>query len=237
MARISKSELTKAEIVQVSCGVFFKNGYSNTCHRELSQALDMSAGNITYYYPTKDHLLAAVTERLCEFRTAQFDKRVADGMAPIEAVCLELAYALAISEENDIARDMYHSMYKSALCWDMLCQYGIERAKRVFAEYCPGLTDEQHAVAASQVVGISFSCSATNRDEALTLESRIRTLLRGVHLIYNISAKEIQKITDRLLSADYLSRSREEYEAFKSYVTDSNEQRLYDLLRIKRRRT
>lgn len=237
MARINKSDLTKAKIVQVSCDVFFESGYSNTCHRELGEALEMSKGNITYYYPTKDHLLAAVTERLCEFRTAQFEKRVADGITPIEAVCTELAYTLAISEENEIARDMYLSMYKSTLCRDMLCQYGIERAKRVFAEYCPDLTDEQYAVAESQVVGISFSCSATDIDEALTLESRIRTLLRGVHLIYNIPADEIQEITDKLLSADYLSRSREEYEAFKSYVTDSNEQRLYDLLRIKRRRT
>lgn len=237
MARINKSNLTKAMIAQVACDVFFKNGYSHTCHRELGEALEMSKGNITYYYPTKDHLLAVVTERLCEFRTVRFDKRVADGITPVEAVCTELAYALAIGEENNIAGDMYLSMYKSTLCRDMLCQYGVDRAKRVFAEYCPDLTDEQYAVAESQVVGISFSCSATDQDGDLTLESRIRTLLRGVHLIYNIPVEKIQTITEKLLSTDYLSQSREEYEAFKKYVADSNKQRLYDLLKIRRRNT
>lgn len=236
MARISKSELTKAEIVQAACAAFLQNGYSNTCYRELGQVLDMSTGNITYYYPSKDSLLAALTEHLCEFRTAQFEKRVANGITPVEAICTELAHTLAINAGNDIAEDMYLSMYKSPLCRDMLCRHGVERAKRVFAEYCSDLTDEQYSVAESQVMGISFSCSVTDPDVALTLESRIRTLLRGVHLIYNILEDEIQAITEKLLSADYLSRSREEYEAFKKYVIDSNEQRLYDLLNVKRRR-
>ena len=68
MARISKSALTKLEIVKESSRQFLEKGYTATSVLGISKALDMSPGNLTFYYPTKEHLLAELVEMLCKFQ-------------------------------------------------------------------------------------------------------------------------------------------------------------------------
>ena len=59
MSRKSKNR-TKLEIIQVATKLFLENGYSQTSPRMISDDLDISTGNLTYYFPTKEHLLAII---------------------------------------------------------------------------------------------------------------------------------------------------------------------------------
>ena len=65
MARINKRELTRLEIIQVASECFLENGYSNTSIKTICKELDMSPGNVTFYFPTKEHLLAELVELMC----------------------------------------------------------------------------------------------------------------------------------------------------------------------------
>ena len=58
MARINKSALTKLEIVQESSKQILQKGYTAASITGISKALGMSPGNLTFYSPTTEHLLA-----------------------------------------------------------------------------------------------------------------------------------------------------------------------------------
>ena len=60
MARIDKGALTRLEIVAEASKQFLEKGYSSTTVASIAHALEMSKGNLTFYYPTKEHLLAEV---------------------------------------------------------------------------------------------------------------------------------------------------------------------------------
>ena len=64
MARIRKSAITKLEIVQESSRQFLEKGYNHASITGISKALGMSPGNLTFYYPTKEHLLAELVDLL-----------------------------------------------------------------------------------------------------------------------------------------------------------------------------
>ncbi|MBQ6850536.1 MAG: TetR/AcrR family transcriptional regulator [Oscillospiraceae bacterium] len=55
MARVSRST-TRTEIIQVACEYFFEKGYSATSPKMIASALDISPGNLTDHFPTKEHL-------------------------------------------------------------------------------------------------------------------------------------------------------------------------------------
>ena len=52
MARINRSALTKLEIVRVASRLFLEQGYSATSAKAVCKELDMSPGNLTFYFPT-----------------------------------------------------------------------------------------------------------------------------------------------------------------------------------------
>ena len=59
---------TKFEIIQQATKLFLEKGYSTTTPKDVSEALNISTGNLTYYFPTKGHLLAVLIEMLCQFQ-------------------------------------------------------------------------------------------------------------------------------------------------------------------------
>ena len=65
MARIDKGALTKLEIITEATKQFLEKGYTNTSANAVAKALGMSQGNLTFHFPTKEHLLAILVDMLC----------------------------------------------------------------------------------------------------------------------------------------------------------------------------
>ena len=59
---------TRKEIIQVATKKFLELGYSNRSAKTISEEVGISTGNLTFHYPTKEHLLAKLTEMLCDFQ-------------------------------------------------------------------------------------------------------------------------------------------------------------------------
>lgn len=68
MARINKGALSRLEIIREASRQFLEKGYSSTTVTAIAKALEMSPGNLTFYFPTKEHLLAELVEALCSFQ-------------------------------------------------------------------------------------------------------------------------------------------------------------------------
>ena len=105
MSASKKLNTTKKEIIQTAIRLFLERGFSNTSVKLISDKLGISTGNLTFHYPTKEHLLAVLVEMLCDFQWRSMETALEEGSSPLMALCLELSAMAAMCEENEIARD------------------------------------------------------------------------------------------------------------------------------------
>ncbi len=219
---------TKYEIIKVAAHYFLQNGYSNTSPKMICEELDLSTGNLTYYFPSKDHLLAEITQMLCDFQRKMVEDEADEGNSSVIAVCLELAVMAAMTEEDKIAKDLFISIYSSPMCLDIIRQNDAERAKAVYADYCPDWTNEQFVEAEMLVSGIEYATLMTT-DASLQLETRISGAINNILTIFCVP-EEIRKVKiARVLAIDYQKTAKLVLKEFKKFVSETTEQNLEEL--------
>lgn len=229
MARISKSQLTKLEIVQVATRMFLERGYTKTTTAAICSELEMSKGNLTFHYPTKEHLLAVLVDMLCDFQWKLMEVEANEGISSVMAICLELMSMASACEESEVARDFFVSAYSNPMTLDIIRRNDAERAKDVFGDYCKGWTDEQFAEAEILVSGIEYATLITTGD-IVPLDVRITGALNQILMIYNVP-EEIRKIKiEKVLSMDYRSIGRRILNEFIGYVEKVNEDAFAEII-------
>lgn len=221
MAHINKSALTKIEIVRISSKMFLENGYTATSAKAICSELGISTGNLTFHFPTKEHLLATLVDLLCRFQWKTIKRETKEGLTAIMAVCLEIATMVVICEEDAIARDFYLSAYTSPMVLDIIRKNDKERAKSVFAKYCKGWSDEQFAEAEVLVSGVEYATLMTTESSAPT-EYQIEGAMRTILTIYNVPEEMQKKKIEKIFTMDYRKIARRMFDDFKRYVAETN---------------
>lgn len=229
VTRINRSELTKLEIMRHATHCFLKDGYSNTSVKAISKALNMSPGNLTFHYPTKEHMLAELVAQLCEFQEKMLEYEAQRGYASAAVIGIELMTVAAACADSEIARDFFVSTFQSELCRSYLHRNHVDRAKRIFARQCLDWTDEQFQEAEILVMGLQYA-TVIATDAEVTLKSRISGALNQILSIYNVDSQTRQKEIEAVLSLDCRNISRRVLDEFIKYAEQTNEQALVDLL-------
>lgn len=229
MARISKSQLTKLEIVQVATRMFLEKGYTKSTTAAICGELEMSKGNLTFHYPTKEHLLAELVDILCDFQWKLMEYKADEGISSVMAICLELMSMASACEENEVARDFFVSAYTSPVTLDIIRKNDTERAKKVFAEYCTGWSGEQFAEAEILVSGIEYATLMTT-DNSTSLETRIAGALNQILLIYNVPEGTRKDKIRKVLDTDYRHIGERILREFTEYVEKVNEDAFADII-------
>ena len=229
MARVNRSELTKLKIIRYATKKMLETGYTNTQVRAIAKELNISPGNLTFHYRTKEDMLAELVELLCDFQWKMMEE-AKEGYSSTMAVCLELAAMASICEEDEVARDFYLSAYTSPKCLAIIRKNDTARAKGVFKEYCLDWTDENFEEAEILAAGIEYSTLNTS-GVTVALETRIAGAMNNILSIFKVP-EEIRKMNiDRVLSKDFRELVRRVLNEFKQYVEDTNEQALMELLK------
>ena len=218
---MANSESTKNKILRVSTTMFLEVGYSKTSPQMIAKELKVSTGNLTYYYPTKEHLLAVLTDLLCKYQWKMIKDEAEGGISLLLAICLELMTMAAACEESEVAKDFFVSTYQSPKCLEIIHNNDTARAKEVFAEYCSDWTDEQFREAEILVAGIEHA-TLNAIDKTVPLEIRISGALNTIMMIYNVP-EEIRRIKiEKVLAMDYRSIGKRIFNEFKEYVEKEN---------------
>lgn len=228
MAKKKLHNITKARIVQVATRRFLQAGYSGTSVKSISDELGISTGHLTFYYPTKEHLLAILTQMLCDFQWKMMTEQTYRGEDTLTAICVELTVMAAICEENPIAKDFYLSAYTHPMPLEIIRRNDAARAKTVFAEYCPGWTDSQYAEAETLVSGIEYATLMTTGDSQ-SIEVRISGALEEILKLYGVPPEVRRAKIEKSLSMDYRSIGRRILKDFMEYIDQVNEQVIDDL--------
>lgn len=220
---------TKYEIIQVASEFFMNVGYSNTSPKMIAEKLGLSTGNITYYFPTKEHLLSVVVGMLCDFQWKMLEYEADHGFDPAASICLETMTVAVACNQSEIARDFFIATFQSELCRNYLRENHVRRAKELFAEQCSGWTDEQFHEAELLVMGLQYAAIIPT-DAEVHFEMRIAGALNQILSIYNIDEKTRQKGIENVLSRDCRDISKRVLRGFVSFVEKTNEQTLEDRL-------
>jgi len=228
MARLSRST-TRTEIIQVACELFFERGYSATSPKMIASALDISPGNLTYHFPTKEHLLSVVVRMLCEFQWKLLGIEAEKGIDSVGSVCLEMMTVAAACQEDEIARDFFTAAFQSKMCRDYLRNDHINRAKRIFADHCSDWTDEDFVQAELLIMGIQY-ITITADDSILPLKTRIGGALEYILNIYGIDKETRQAEIERVLRLDCREIGRNVLAGFIKYINETNEQAFSEML-------
>jgi AcrR family transcriptional regulator len=235
MARIDKGALTRLEIVAEASKQFLEKGYSHTTVSSIAKELEMSKGNLTFYYPTKEHLLAELTDLLCTFHWQQMKKEADDGISSIMAICLELTAMAGACEDDEIIRDFFISSYTSPLCLAEIRKNDAARAKQVFREYRPDWRDEQFEEAELLVSGVEYATLMTAGAD-VALETRIAGALNIILGIYGIPGEVRDSKVKRVFAMDYRGISRNLFLGFRTFIDEVTEESLREAMEEKRRK-
>lgn len=219
---MAKKESTKDKIIRVSTRMFLEYGYSQTTVKMVCDELKISKGNFTFYFPSKEDVLAVLTDWLCKFQWKLINAEIDDGTSSLLAVCCELMVMAAACEGNEVAKDFFISTYQSPKCLEIIHKNDTARAKDVFSEYCSGWSDEQFREAEILVAGIEHA-TLNAIDKTVSLETRITGALNAIMSIYNVP-EELRRIkTEKVLSMDYRSIGKRIFKEFKDYVEQMND--------------
>ena len=232
MIRVNRSELTRHEIIRLAANSFLESGYTKTSVHALAKALNMSTGNLTFHFPTKEHLLAELVDMLIQYQWNLMEDEAKDGYSSVMAVCLEFLTIASACEQDEVAKDFFLSTYRSELCIERIRRNDKERAKAVFAQYCPDWPDAYFAEAETLVSGIEYATLLTTPDSA-PLEIRVAGALRTILSIYNVPKEIRDEKIKKVLSMNYKKLGLDTLKKFREYVDQTTEQALLDLLKRK----
>lgn len=227
-----KVKTKKLDITRCASKHFFELGYSSTTPKHICEELGIYTGNLTYYFPTKEHLLREFVEMLGDFQWKMMEHEANEGISSILAICLELTAMAAMCDENDVAKDFYLACYCSPMCLAIIRRNDTARAKEVFQDCCPDWSDEQFAEAELLVSGIEYATLMTV-GTPISLETRIAGALNQILSIYQIPESVRKTKIQKVLAMDYRGIGRRVFKEFRQYIDETNEQALAALFQAK----
>lgn len=230
MARIDKGALTKLEIVSEASRQFLEKGYSNTSISAIAKGLEMSQGNLTFHFPTKEHLLAELVDILCDFNWRRMEIEANDGISSVMAICLELTAMASACENDEVIKDFFISTYSSRMCLDIIRKNDVKRAKNVFASYRPDWTDEQFMESEILVSGIEYATLMTTND-GVPLETRLAGALHNILGIYGVPEEVRATKIKKVFAMDYKNVGMQTLAEFKRHVEETNEHAFQELIK------
>ena len=115
-----KNNKTRLQIIKLASKLFIEEGYTNTSATKICKLLNISPGNLTFYFPSKDHLLSVIVNMLFIFQNMMMINATNEGTSSLLAYLLELTAMCAACNEDEITRDFYKSIYTSELVLDLI---------------------------------------------------------------------------------------------------------------------
>ena len=229
MARIKKENPTRILIIKTATEMFFEHGFSKTTVAALSKKAEISTGNFTFHFPTKEHILDVIVTMMCDFQWQMMEEATDEGKSSLLAYCLELTTMAAVAEENEQMRDFFLSAYSHPMTLDTIRQNDIEKLKRVFGDYCKDWTDRQFAEAEHIISGIEYSTLMTT-EKSPDLPTRIEGAMNAIMLFLGVPEELRKTKVAKVLAMDYRALGRKLLEEFKNFTVQEHQRAIDELL-------
>ena len=229
MAKYKRENPTRILIIKTATEMFFENGFSKTTVAALSKKAEISTGNFTFHFPTKEHILDVLVTMMCEFQWQMMEDATDEGKSSLLAYCLELTTMAAVAEENEQMRDFFLSAYSHPMTLDTIRTNDIEKLKKVFGDYCKDWTDKQYMEAESIVSGIEYATLMTT-EHSPDLPTRIEGGMNSIMLLFGVPEELRRTKVAKVLAMDYRAIGRKLLEDFKEFTVQEHQRAINEML-------
>lgn len=236
MARNRKPTPTKTLIIKIASELFFENGFSKTTSTEICKKADISPGNLTFYFPSKEHILCVLVKMMIDFQWKEMESAADEGKSSLLAYCLELTTLASLSEDIPQMYDFLAAAYSHPMTLDLIRANDAEKIRRVFAEYTAGWDEEKFTEIEAIISGIEYA-TLMHTEHSASLPHRIEGALNSIMLLFGVPDEVRRTKVAKALSMDYRAIAGQIYDEFKEYVTETNEHALDEVLKHTKTRT
>ncbi len=211
---------TRYKILLCAAKLFLEKGYKDTYVTTITNMLKISTGNLTFHFPTKEHILAELVKELNLFQQQIAVSNDHTEVSLPGAYLLELVMFASICEENPNIRDLMVAAYTYPLSLEMVRANDTQRAKSVFGEFCPEWTETDFIQAENVVSGIEYAMYRTENTQQISFEQRVTSSIDAIMKVYEVPENIRQNIIAEVMSADYRGKGGRIFEEFADYIED-----------------
>ena len=222
IARGVQNRPTKEMIVQIASKLYLEKGFTETSNKEICDILKISTGNLTFYYPQREHVLTEFVKELCDFQWRMIDVLEQEDKSPLLALCIEFATNAAIAEESDAMRDIFISAYTHTLPLAVIRENDTKKTQQIFAEFNPDWTNEQFAVMENLYSAIEYGMFSSAGQENVSLDMRVACGLDAAMRLYNVPEILRNQKLEKIIAIDYRSFGKRILTDFRDYITAVN---------------
>lgn len=215
-----KKHNTRLEIIRIFSLMMAEKGFNNTKITDIAKALDISKGNLTFYFPTKEHILDVMTDMLCDYQWQVMEKTCNEGYSSLLAYCLELSAMSALCEDNENARDFYFAAYTHPRSLEIIRKNDAGKTKQIFRLFCPDWTDEDFRAAEVIVSGIEYG-ALVEAGKTNNLKLQTDAALRAILRVYNVPEELIDIKIRKVNAIDYREIGNLLFAGFAKYLEDT----------------
>ena len=208
---------TRSQIVQCALKLFVEKGYSNAYVTTIANELNISTGNITFHFPTKEHVLVELVQEICAY-LYEIEKKNQEKYSVPVAYFLEQAMFVSVCVENTNVKDFILAAYTHSMSLEAIRANDTRRTMDVFREFCPKWTEAEFIQAENIVSGIEYAMHRTENAERLSLEQRLVGSMDAIMKIYEVPEEARKSIIADVLAVDYYSEGLCAYREFLDYL-------------------
>lgn len=213
---------TKLMIIHAASKYYLENGFTTTTNMEICKELDISPGQLTFHFPTKEHLLVELIQHLCEFQWELIEYNVKN-KSPLIAYCLEIVAMAAVCEDNEVAKDFYVSAYIHPMSLEVIRDSDTRKAQKLFSKYRPDWTEADFRLAESLASGIEYATLSSTSTEENPLDRRLFYTLDNLLSIYGVPEAERTAAINEVLKMDYRAVSAEILTRFMKQLSEETQ--------------
>jgi len=205
---------TQITIIQSAAKLFLQNGYTKTTIKLVERDSGVKAGNITYYFHSKEELFKVLVEELMDFHANMIEETHARESDVLFAYALEIAAQIALCENNAKAWDLYSAAYSLPQTYEHIKTWAAEKNYRLLKPLLPDWTERDFREKEFVASGIECAALKTACDRNFPLENKVSLILDSMLLLYGISEETRRKTIEKILKSNYEALAEEMFEKF-----------------------
>jgi len=209
---------TKYEILQCATRLFIEKGYTSTYVTSIASELGISTGNLTFHFPTKEHILAELIKELLILPRREEESAIRGGHALLTGYLLELAMFASVCCDNPNIKDLLVSAYTRPMSLQVIREADTKRAMEIFGKYCPGWKETDYVQTENVVSGMEYAMFMTENTDLLTFEQRIYGSMDAIMKVYEIPKDIRDSLLTKIMKLDYSSMGNQVFDEFCNYI-------------------
>ena len=217
---------TEAQIsaIRSTIKLFLQNGYSKTSIKMIEADCGVKAGNITYYFHSKEELLKVLVEELMDYHATMIEETHEKENDILFAYAMEVTAQIALCENNQRAWDLYHSAYSLPQTYEVIKAWGAEKNYNLLKERLPDWTEHDFKMIEEVASGIELAALKSVCNRIYTLDKKISLFLNSLLMLYNVSEEERKKTIEKVLALDYEKIAEDMFDKFVKRLDVTDEQ-------------